>query len=121
MAFGLVAASCNNDKGKKPLDRENTNRDKDDYNNRDNDDRNNNRDDDDNRGSWSSADKRSWMRMCADPLKENMGEDRATTYCECVLEKIQEKYSTFQKANTQGTEAEGREMGQECITELGYQ
>jgi hypothetical protein len=124
MAFGLVAASCNN-KGKSPLndDRGKTNRDKDDYNNRDDEDNGNkNRDDDNNNGGgWSSKDKRSWMKMCADPLKDNMGDDRATNYCECVLEKIQDKYSSFQKANTQGTEEEGMEMGKECIRELGYQ
>ena len=124
MAFGLVAASCNNDKGKSSLnnDKDNTNRNKDDYNNRDDDNGNKDRDNDNNNsGSWSSADKRSWMKMCADPLKENMGDDRATDYCECVLEKIQDKYSSFQKANTQGTEEEGMEMGKECIRELGYQ
>ncbi len=138
MAFGLFAASCNNDK-KPPRDDDkgNTTKDKDDddYNNGDDDDDNGkNRDDDDDDngqngddeddnkgGNWSSADKRSWMKMCSDPLKEQMGSSKATNYCECVMDKISEKYSSFSKANTQGTEEEGMELGRECIKELGYQ
>jgi len=122
MAFGLVAASCNNNK--KPNNGGNTNRDRDDYNNN-RDDNNRDRDEDDdlgnNSGSWSSSDKRQWMKVCSDQVVENMGKTRATNYCECVLQKIQEKYSTFREANTQGTEEEGMEMGGECIRELGYQ
>ncbi len=123
MAIGLVTVSCNNDK-KGPMDDRNTNKDKDDYNTRDkDDDKNKDRDDDDDSrsGEWSSSDKSQWMKVCRDPLVESMGDTRATDYCECVMGKISKKYSTFQKANTQGTEQEGEEMGRECIKELGYQ
>jgi len=126
MAFGLVAASCNNDKGKN----DRGNRERDDYRN---DDRNRDRDEDNNRdrdrdsdrdrddyssSGWSSSDKKQWMKVCVDPLVESLGESKAQNYCSCVLDKIQEKYSNFDKANTMGSEEEGVELGKACMGEL---
>ncbi len=117
LAVGLVASSCNNKKEK--TDKESTTKEKDNYNK--DKEENGNKDREETNTGWSSYDKSQWMKVCADPLKEQMGESRATEYCECVLGKIQTRYSTFDKANTMGTEAEGTEMGKECIKELGYQ
>lgn len=125
MAIGLVAASCNNNKGKDPRDdRNSNNRERDDYRN---DDRNRDRDEDNNRdrdrddyssSGWSNSDKKQWMKVCVDPLVESLGESKAENYCSCVLDKIQEKYSNFDKANTMGSEEEGVELGKACMSEL---
>jgi len=122
MAFGLVAASCNNDK-KANNDKGNTNRDKDDYNNRENDDNGNKRrdEDDDNGRGWSSADKRQWMNLCTSNRDiESLGETKATNYCECILDKMEKRFSSLQKADAEGGQQLGEQLGEECARELGY-
>lgn len=126
MAFGLVAASCNNDKGKNDRgnrerdDYRNNDRDRDDNGNRDNDDQD--RDEDYSSGGWSSSEKRQWSKMCVDPLVESLGETKAEKYCDCVLDKIMEKYPSFEKMNRLGSEEAGMELGKElgmaCMSEL---
>ena len=122
LSVGILATACNN-KAKEAK----TETTKDDYRNIDNkdkekEDKTTSTDDNGSTGTgWTSADRAQWMKVCADPLKESMGEEKATNYCDCVLGKIQQKYPTFDKANTMGTEQEGMDMGKECIKELGYQ
>jgi hypothetical protein len=129
MAFALFAA-CNNNK---PANNLNTNnREKDDYRNNPNTNNDNNNNDrnkdntDNNRdrnnpGGWSKADEASWMNACNTPaLADKMGEEKASTYCSCVLEKLKTEFSSMEEVNTKGTQQIGLDLGKACMKELGF-
>lgn len=70
--------------------------------------------------NWSSSDEYQWMNVCATPvLVEKMGEQRATSYCSCMMDKLKILYSSFQELNSKGTREDGIELGKQCIKELG--
>ncbi len=69
--------------------------------------------------NWSRSDENQWMRACTTPLIESLGEQKATNYCSCVLDRMKEMYSSYQEATTKGTEETGTELGKKCIKELG--
>jgi uncharacterized lipoprotein NlpE involved in copper resistance len=111
---GLFVAACNNNKGKDNANR--NNREKDNYlnNNGDNDKDNNT-----STGNWSSAEK---QRVLNDCIEEMIGDEidktSARNYCNCVLEKTMQKYSSIEKADEMGTEGEAESMAMECLGEL---
>jgi hypothetical protein len=111
---GLFVAACNNNKGKDNANR--NNREKDNYlnNNGDNDKDNNT-----STGNWSSAEK---QRVLNDCIEEMIGDEidktSARNYCNCVLEKTMQKYSSIEKADEMATEGEAESMIMECLGEL---
>jgi hypothetical protein len=69
--------------------------------------------------NWSRSDENQWMKACTTPLIESLGEEKATNYCSCVLDKMKEMYSSFEEANRKGTTETGTELGKKCVKELG--
>ncbi len=69
--------------------------------------------------SWSVSDESQWMKACTTPLIKSLGEERATNYCSCVMDRLKELYSSYDEANTKGTKQMGEELGKKCLKELG--
>ncbi|HEY6062900.1 MAG TPA: hypothetical protein VIV35_04795 [Chitinophagaceae bacterium] len=69
--------------------------------------------------NWSKSDENQWMKACTTPLIESLGEQKANNYCSCILDRMKEIYSSYDEANTKGTEELGTELGKKCIKELG--
>lgn len=113
LAFGLVAASCNNNKDK---GNPNTNnRQRDNYMNNEGD---NNKDNNTSTGNWSPADKQRALKECMEGVGDQVDESSARNFCSCVLEKTMKKYPSYEKADAMATEAEGQAWSQECKAEL---
>lgn len=109
LAAGIFA-SCNNNKDKQTGGF--FNRDKDDYRNNtgNNDNKNDNK-------SWSAADVGTFNQQCRDAMsKKGLTDDQLNQVCSCVLEKMEKKYSNMAELDAKGTEEEGREAGQACMT-----
>jgi hypothetical protein len=70
-------------------------------------------------GSWSASDENQWMSACTTPLINSMGQQKATSYCSCIMDKLKERYSSYDELNTKGTNEIGLELGKQCIKELG--
>ncbi len=43
-------------------------------------------------GSWSSKDHAEFLSNCIGSAKDAMGEEKANTYCECMMSKVESKY-----------------------------
>ncbi|MBC7872509.1 MAG: hypothetical protein H7Y01_00860 [Ferruginibacter sp.] len=112
MAISLFTA-CNNDKNAK-VDRDKTSTDKDDYRKDDKKDMDDGKkddtkdtksDDEDTREdtekseSWSRSDENKFMDDCEGTAKANVGAERANEYCDCMLQKIKKKYSSYVEAD----------------------
>ena len=67
---------------------------------------------------WSDADKQKFMNTCLQNAR-NAGADEQTsnTHCNCTLEKIMKKYSSWDEANRKMTKEEVDAIEQECIQE----
>ncbi|MBI5857213.1 MAG: hypothetical protein HZB42_06150 [Sphingobacteriales bacterium] len=110
MSASLFFFACNNNKGKNDFNP--NNREKDDYGKNDNNNGNN-------KNGWSDAEQRRSMRECLDEVKDDLGEEKGTAYCECALLKAMKKYSSYDEAEKSGTDEEGERIGKECAKELG--
>ena len=76
----------------------------------------------DNTGNWSESDKKRWMDLCDESVKNStMTGDRKRNYCICVLDKLMDRYANFDKMNMGGTTEEGIELGKQCVQEMGAQ
>ena len=66
-------------------------------------------------GGWSNADKKKYMNECI-PAAVNTGvdEQRATTYCNCTLKKLEKKYKSYSDAQNNMTQTELTKIQQEC-------
>jgi len=62
---------------------------------------------------WTSKEKTLFLTTCVDKAAQSVGESRAKTYCSCMLDKIQSKYSSYTKANSM-TESDLTSMAAEC-------
>lgn len=96
--------ACNNDKNpKNGTDRNSTdNRNKDDYRSNENktdDNKNDSREMEDDKANWSRRDENKFMEDCENTAKENVGVARANEYCDCMLQIIKRKYSSYLEAN----------------------
>jgi hypothetical protein len=72
-------------------------------------------------GGWTRSQEQTWLKSCVDPLVEKMGEDKTNTYCNCMLEKIKQQFSSYDDANTNGTYEIGVKIGKICLKEMGLQ
>ena len=123
LAVGLFVA-CNNNKDKGMNGNKNTTQG-DDYRNGngntgDNNNGNNNNNTNNtnsNNGSWSSADVSSFNAQCLTAVKNDR--ELARTFCPCLLEKFQNKYSSLAEMDKNSTEAEGTKAATQCKEELG--
>jgi hypothetical protein len=61
---------------------------------------------------WTGKQEDEWMALC---IAEAGGSPKAKEVCSCVLGKIEKKYPSYEEADRKGTEAEGRQMAQECM------
>jgi|SRR5687768_5915322 len=85
LASAFFLAACNNNK-----DKENTGTD-----NREKDDYRGNKD-----AQWSSADKKKYSRQCMDEaLDKGVEEKLAEKVCDCSLEKLEKKFSSYADAD----------------------
>lgn len=66
-------------------------------------------------GAWTVNDKQKWMDQCLPQMKGILQEDVGRKYCMCILEQMEQKYTGYHEADRKGTEAEGRELGKNCI------
>lgn len=51
-------------------------------------------------GEWSSGDVNRFVRECMGTAEKKVGRETAQRYCECMTEKAQRDYSSYQSANT---------------------
>ena len=83
------------------------------------DNNNNNRDNSNYEGGWSTSDKDSWVRQCLQSIQDqNFPEQAKRNYCDCVGEKLEQRYSNFSEMNRRGTYEEGKELGSQCASAL---
>lgn len=133
MAVSLLSA-CKNDKNSK--DNRNGSKEKDDYRTGDdkmndskdtkntdftNDDKKNNTDNvssnDDSGAGWSKSDESRFMNDCEGTAKENVGAARANEYCDCMLQRMKKKYSSYAETNRElegATKEEINELAAPC-------
>lgn len=55
-------------------------------------------------GLWSAADRSDFMKECVNTAKENLSADKAKTYCECMLFKVEENFPNPEIAGKELTE-----------------
>jgi len=67
---------------------------------------------------WTDAQKDKLRKTCTDPLEAKIDHDKATKYCDCVIEQAMKKYKNYDELDKKGTEEEGRTMGMNCIGTL---
>lgn len=125
LATTLITSCKNDKKTERRPDRE-----KDDYRSRDEETKDTGKDADykddntsrdkennsENKGSWSSEDITSFNQQCLQTLNNNR--ELSDKFCPCLLSKMQKKYASLSEMDTKSTEEEGRQMGEQCKTEL---
>jgi len=114
MSLVFFVAACNNKKTGK--NQNVNNRDKDDYgknDNRNTDENNNNKDEFNQSNSWSNSDIRSFNEQCLTTVNNN--EEIAKSFCPCLLEKFQNKYSSLAEMDRKASEEEGKSVAEECM------
>jgi hypothetical protein len=117
MAFSLFAA-CNNDQGRNRNDRYDNNRGNRYDNNRDN--RNdNNRDDRNTSRRWSQTDEDTYLNKCENTFAQRVGEAKAREVCNCVLEKYEKIYSSYDELGRKLTKEENDRIANECYYLIG--
>lgn len=112
MAIGLIAASCNNNKGKNDLG--NKDREKDDYRNKDDEGN-----DDEKGGGWSAKDIRSFNSECKNEMEDKISEDQLQPFCDCLRERFESKYSTYAKFTDESTSEDGESAAKKCMASVG--
>jgi len=113
LSLCVLLSACNNDKGENNT---NNNREKDDYGNRDDNSRDDNNN---NRNKWSAKDVRSFNNDCNREMGDKLDEDQLKPFCSCLLDKMQDKFSTYAAFNEDGTENDGVTVAKRCMAELG--
>ena len=115
MAVSLFTA-CKNDKSSKDKDDRSSTKEKDDYSNSDDKKEDKSTDyktkddntatddkpaqsDDDNGAGWSRSDENKFMDDCEGTAKVNVGAARANEYCDCMLQRMKRKYSSYREAD----------------------
>lgn len=63
---------------------------------------------------WSSAEKNTFMSTCVDGAKSSMGQSKATSYCNCMMDKIEEIYPDANDAEKMDQQ-KMMEMAQDCL------
>ena len=64
---------------------------------------------------WSNADKNGFIQPCETGLMQNgYSSNQASQLCNCMVEKLQKRYSSLQEANNKGGEAAGAKVRREC-------
>lgn len=120
LAIGLFASCNNTAKGlTEKEDRKTDKRDKEDRN----DDEDRNRDDEDNRGgSWSKKDRTKFLNDCEGGFDgQGYSTSQAKQICDCVLEKLESRYSSLREADEKGGEAAGQKAAMACMGGGGFQ
>jgi len=66
-------------------------------------------------GGWTAADRDTWATQCSQSLAgQNWTEVAEKGYCDCVREKLEQKYASFAEMNAKGTYEDGVEFGKQC-------
>lgn len=66
-------------------------------------------------GGWSKSDKNTFSTQCQQNIEATgYSEGKARQLCDCILKKIEKKYSSLDDANEKGGEAAGTKARQEC-------
>ena len=117
LAISLFAGCNNTTKGFDKEDKPKTgNRDKDDRDNGDEDDNS-----EDGGGSWSKKDKNRFLQECEDGLTgQGYSSGQSRQLCDCVVKKLEKKYSSLNDANNKGGETAGARAIQECAAGGDY-
>jgi hypothetical protein len=69
--------------------------------------------------SWSDTDKEKWTQQCFQSLsKQSWNEKAKQNYCDCVRQKLEQRYANFDEMNMNGTYEEGVEYGKQCSSAL---
>jgi hypothetical protein len=71
---------------------------------------------DDSGAGWSKAQESTFMRDCESTATPKVGAARANEYCDCMLQKIKAKYSTYAQADRElaSDEAGMNKLAAEC-------
>lgn len=66
---------------------------------------------------WSDEDRTSFVRNCMSTAINQFQNDSAvaSTYCTCMLEKVEAKFKSDDEANEKMTIKEANEMAKECL------
>jgi len=68
---------------------------------------------------WTEEAKNKFKDNCVqNTIKSGHAQQAANNYCSCVLVKLMAKYKTSEEADKYGTEEDGKQMGEECLSEL---
>lgn len=63
---------------------------------------------------WPKEEKEAFIKSCIKNAKTNMTDEDAKAYCDCMLEKVIEKYPTPEQATKLSTE-EAQKMAVKCL------
>jgi hypothetical protein len=64
---------------------------------------------------WSKSDKNGFLEPCESSLTQNgYSGAQSRQLCNCILQKLEKKYTNLQDANDRGGEAAGAQLRQEC-------
>ena len=117
MALGFFVSACNNNKTGK--NQNTNNRDKDDYGKNDkmnNADENKTNDNSGN-STWTETEKTKILKDCVASFDESQSA-LANQICPCLLGKMEEKYTSFNDADTRSSEAEIKSFTLQCKDEV---
>jgi len=69
-----------------------------------------------NSSKWSSADENRFMRDCESTASPKVGAARANEYCDCMLQKIKDLYSSYEQADRElgRNETEMNRLADDC-------
>jgi hypothetical protein len=121
MALSLFTA-CKDDKGGKKDRRETESREKDDYRNDDKPSEEKmtkeEKEPETKSEGWTSADERRFASDCEGTATKNVGAARATEYCDCMLQKLKNMFSSYAQADRELAEpsraADVQKMADAC-------
>ena len=64
---------------------------------------------------WTREDKDSFLGGCVNGALKDMGETKAKSYCNCMLEKLQKRYPNASDLKYAKTDTVLYSMGRECM------
>lgn len=68
-------------------------------------------------GKWSQADEQQWMQVCTGQAN-NMDAATSKNYCSCMMEKLEQKYTSYADMNQKGTYEDGVTLGKACLQSI---
>jgi len=71
------------------------------------------------KGHWTDSDKNKFNNECQKELRSVIDDKSIRKrFCDCTLEKVEDKYDSYNDLDKRGTEEAGEKLGRECATSM---